>query len=651
MNFILSNNKMDKNVLRVNLRNMKSDNIPIYCGYCKNPITNMYNKTCYKYKLKLKSIPIDVFEEMVTKGWTRCGDEIYYTNYEKTCCKLYQPRININNFQISNEQKKIMKRFRKYLSGQYEENKIKNKINNEVKNNKTLVNDKYKDTIFQKVQKYISSKAFESILKKYTKNENEMLIFINKINEAKVKIVINKKLNFNYTCDLIFIVKKIYISLNNKKDNNKEKNKDNNKEKNKDNKKENMININENDEKVLKSLTDELYNNFINEYKPENEVISFNEESGHINFLIKDQEGYKKFMKEYLLNNDKTKNIDNNKTNSSIKDNLIQHQNKISNKNEQINDPKEDKNKNKKDNKLEKNENKQKYVFDYFPEIVPEPEIFLPLKHTYSLELTDKIILAEKEERFLLYKKYQEAVHKEKNLPVSDHNNYWGNSILEKGKKIPVPSNLKEKTKHPELYPEFYGTYNLVHRIDNKVVAVSVIDILPHMLISDYCYYDPDYSFLDLGVFTVIREIEFMKSFNSLIDNNFIYYTLGEMSETVKKLRYKGNYRPTEIMDHYTGKFVYLTNEIKKIIGDNKCHFLPENDQNSPKKFFSWLETQEVYFNLMVNIFGEQIPIDTFFNLYFEGDENLKNNIIFSIKRFLEVIDKETYQKIEFTYE
>lgn len=631
---------MNKNVLNVNLRNMISDNIPLYCGYCRNPITNMYNKTSYKYKLKLKSIPIDIFEEMVTKGWTRCGNEVYISSYEKTCCKLYQPRLNINNFKISNEQKKIMKRFRKYLSGQYEENKIKNKnkINNEIKNNKILVNDKYKDTISQKVQKYISSKAFVDILKKYTKNENEIQIFINKINETKVRIVTNKKLNFNYTCDLIFIIKKIYIFLNNKKENNNDKNKDNDKDK------VNKIIINENFDKILKSITNELYINFINEYKPENEVVSFNEETGHINFLIKDQEGYKKYMNEYLLNN--------NKTNNSIKDNLLQNQNKTSTKTSQINNPKEQIKEDKDKDKKENNENRQKYVFDYFPEIVPEPEIYLPLKHIYSLEITNNIILAENEERFLLYKKYQETVHKErKNLPPSDHNDFWGNSILERGKKIPIPSNIKEKTKHPELYPEFYGTYNLIHRIDNKIVAVTVIDILPHMLISDYCYYDPDLSFLDLGVFTVIREIEYMKSFNSLIDNNFIYYTLGEMSETVKKLKYKGNYRPTEIMDYYTGKYVYLTEEIKKIIGDNKCHFLPENEQNSPKKLFSWLEIQEKYFNLMVNIFGEQIPIDTFFNLYFEGDDNYKKKLIFNINRFLEVIDKETYSKIEFTYE
>ena len=592
---------MNKNVLKVNLRNMRSDNLPVYCGYCRNPITNMYNKTCYKYKLKLKSIPIDIFEEMLNKGWTRCGDEIYISSYEKTCCKLYQPRLNINNFQITNEQKKIMKRFKKYLSGQYEEDKIKNKINNEIKDDKKPANDIYKNTISQKVKKYISSKPFLDILNKYTKNEKEKQIYINKINDTKIRIVTNKKLNFNYTCDLIFIVKKIYISLSNKKDNNNDKNNENDKE--------NKIVICENIDKILKSISNELYNNFINEYKPENEVVSFNEETGHINFLIKNQEEYRKYMNENLLNNCKNKNTDN-KNNNSNKDNSLQNQNKLPIKIEQNNRTneqiKEDKIKNKKDNKKEKekenNENKQKYVFDYFPEIVSDPEIYLPLKHTYSFEITDKIILNENGERFLLYKKYQETIHKEKNVPLNDHNNYWGNSILERGKKIPIPSNIKEKTKHPELYPEFYGTYNLIHRLDNKIVAVTVVDILPHMLISDYCYYDPDYSFLDLGVFTVIREIEYMKSFNSLIDNNFIYYTLGEMSQTVKKLRYKGNYRPTEIMDYYTGKFVYLTEEKKKIIGDNKCHFLPENEQNSPKKLFSWLEIQQEYFNLMIII-------------------------------------------------
>ena len=46
------------------------------------------------------------------------------------------------------------------------------------------------------------------------------------------------------------------------------------------------------------------------------------------------------------------------------------------------------------------------------------------------------------------------------------------------------------------------------------------------------------------------------------------------MSQSVTKLKYKGNYFPTEIMDHYTENYVFLTEKIKALIGDNECHCL-----------------------------------------------------------------------------
>jgi arginine-tRNA-protein transferase len=176
------------------------------------------------------------------------------------------------------------------------------------------------------------------------------------------------------------------------------------------------------------------------------------------------------------------------------------------------------------------------------------------------------------------------------------------------------------------------------------------------MLISDYCYYDPDYSFLDLGVVTVIREIEYMKSFNKLIEDKLTYYSMGEMCQTCQKLKYKGNYKPTEIMDYYTGNYVSLTDEVKAIIGDNKCHVLfsgknRNNNEENRVKYFSFFEIEELYFNLMVNIFGEKVYLDNFFSLYLEGQDLLKNKIDSSIKRFLAIIDKELYSKIEFYYE
>lgn len=611
--------------LRINLCQMVEDNKPSGCGYCKDRITNIRKQTSYKYRIYLKSIPVDILEEMFEKGWSRCGDLIYRTIYEKTCCKLYQPRININNFKITNEQKKIMKRFRKFLSGEYELNKLKAAEKN--KNEKIKIKDDFQNKINEKVQDYINSKLFLNILKQFVQNEKYMEIILNKINDTKIRRNTNKKFNFNYSCDLIFIIIKMINSMSNKKENNQI----------------NQIIINEDDKNRNKNLIIELYNNFIEYYKPIDEIISFNEETGHINFQIKNQEEYKKLLN--IIDNgeknvqpkeiNKKINSENNNKNQIIKEDKIE---------EKQNDYKEKKGKNQK-----KEKEKEKFIFDYFQEIVNEPEIYLPLKHNYSMELSDQITLKPEEERFLLYNKYQRAVHNE-NSTIFTYNCNWGLSILEKNKKIPIPMNLSQKTKHPELYPKYYGTYNLIHRIDGKIIAVTVIDLLPNSMESVYCYYDPDYAFLDLGVFTVIREIEYMKSFQNLIDKNLTYYSMGEMCQSCQKLKYKGNYEPTEIMDHYTGNYVLLTDEIKKLIADNKCHHLVKDVQNPKVRFFSDIEIEDKFWNFMVDVFGEKVFIEDFFNLYIQN-ENYKNILESCIRRFLEIIDAEIFSKIEFYFD
>lgn len=50
----------------------------------------------------------------------------------------------------------------------------------------------------------------------------------------------------------------------------------------------------------------------------------------------------------------------------------------------------------------------------------------------------------------------------------------------------------------------------MYHRLDGKLVAVGVIDILDEYLNSAYFIYDPDYKFLNLGVVGALRELEYM---------------------------------------------------------------------------------------------------------------------------------------------
>ena len=602
--------EINQEKLRINITQLKELNL-FGCGYCKHQSVQIKSRLKNEIMMKIKSIPLDIYQNLIEKGWSKSGTLIYKRNYEKSCCKIYQPRVNINNFKISKEQKKVMKKFRKYLSGEYEQNKF-NKLYNNINDNdvkekeKPKEEDEIQNKIDAKLREYIMSTNFLNILNKYLKNEDDINLIYEKLIYAKIRKNNNKKFNYDYSCDLIFIIKNVLTIL--KKKNVIE---------------ENSINTNnindkgvneENDE--YKNFINEIYNDINNFYKSDDnyEDISFNEKTGHINFKMKNKsiitkENKKQEKKEYKKENKMNLN--------------------------QINIQKE----------------KEKYNLEYFKEIVTEPEIYLPLKHIYTIELTDKIELERTEERYLLYQKYQLAVHKE-TTTVESYNNFIGVSPII-NRYINLPPDLNTKTRHPELYPKHYGMHNLIHRIDGKIIAVTVIDILPNYFESLYCYYDPDFSFLDLGVVTAIREIEYAKSVQELINKNLTYYTMGEMSLSVKKLQYKSNYSPMEIMDPYTGIYVPLTEDIKKLLSDNECHFLTLLGKNRDLvgKYFSQNEIDLFYYSIQISVFGEKILVEDFLKLYFEDDIRKQNTIRNNLRRFLDFIDMDTFARIEFYYD
>ena len=604
--------EINQEKLRINISQLKELNL-FGCGYCKHQSVQIKSRLKNEIMMKIKSIPLDIYQNLIEKGWSKSGTLIYKRNYEKSCCKIYQPRVNINNFKISKEQKKVMKKFRKYLSGEYEQNKF-NKLYNNINDNyikekekeKPKEEDEIQNKIDAKLREYIMSTNFLNILNKCLKNEDDINLIYEKLIYTKIRKNNNKKFNYDYSCDLIFIIKHVLISL-------KKKNEIN----------ENSINTNNiNDKEAYdenyeyKNFINEIYNDINNFYKSDNnyEDISFNEKTGHINFKMKNKNIITQEIKKQEIKEHKKEN----KTNLN-----------------QINIQKE----------------KEKYNLEYFKEIVTEPEIYLPLKHIYTIELTDKIELERTEERYLLYQKYQLAVHKE-TTTVESYNNFIGVSPII-NRYINLPPDLNTKTRHPELYPKHYGMHNLIHRIDGKIIAVTVIDILPNYFESLYCYYDPDFSFLDLGVVTAIREIEYAKSVQELINKNLTYYTMGEMSLSVKKLQYKSNYSPMEIMDPYTGIYVPLTEDIKKLLSDNECHFLTLLGKNRDLvgKYFSQNEIDLFYYNIQISVFGEKILVEDFLKLYFEDDIRKQNTIRNNLRRFLDFIDMDTFARIEFYYD
>jgi len=135
------------------------------------------------------------------------------------------------------------------------------------------------------------------------------------------------------------------------------------------------------------------------------------------------------------------------------------------------------------------------------------------------------------QEAFELYKKYQIEIHKDSPSSITSNGyiRFLCNSSL-------VPRTEGSIT---------YGSFHLHYRIDGKLIAVGVVDILPSGLSSVYFFYDTDYKFLSPGVLSAIKEIEYVKSFNSY---RFRYYYMGFYIESCKKMKYKGDFHPSELL-------------------------------------------------------------------------------------------------------
>lgn len=82
-----------------------------------------------------------------------------------------------------------------------------------------------------------------------------------------------------------------------------------------------------------------------------------------------------------------------------------------------------------------------------------------------------------------------------------------------------------------------------LYSINGKLVGVGFIDLSRDGLSSVYFCYDTDYSSMGLGVYSVIKEIEYAKE----LDKN--YYYLGYYIQGNRSMEYKIKYTPCEYLD------------------------------------------------------------------------------------------------------
>ncbi|KAJ1917175.1 Arginyl-tRNA--protein transferase 1 [Mycoemilia scoparia] len=164
-------------------------------------------------------------------------------------------------------------------------------------------------------------------------------------------------------------------------------------------------------------------------------------------------------------------------------------------------------------------------------------------------------------EKFEIYKAYQREIHKDNELDYETFGKFLCAGPLSD---TPIPNAPADAPVRE------YGLYHQLYRIDGKLVAVGVLDILPRSISSVYLFYDPEYSHLSLGNYSSLREIALTQTMNRYIPD-LKYYSMGYYIQSCPKMAYKGQFSSSELLDVITRSWVPIS-KAKPLI-DASPHF------------------------------------------------------------------------------
>ncbi|XP_044238138.2 arginyl-tRNA--protein transferase 1 isoform X9 [Ursus arctos] len=178
---------------------------------------------------------------------------------------------------------------------------------------------------------------------------------------------------------------------------------------------------------------------------------------------------------------------------------------------------------------------------------------------------------------FSLYVKYQMAIHQDPpdECGKTEFTRFLCSSPLE--------------AENPPHGPDCgYGSFHQQYWLDGRIIAVGVIDILPYCVSSVYLYYDPDYSFLSLGVYSALREIGFTRQLHQKT-SQLSYYYMGFYIHSCPKMKYKlcflwtqsqsrktganGQYRPSDLLCPETYVWVPIEQCLSSLENSKYCRF------------------------------------------------------------------------------
>lgn len=172
----------------------------------------------------------------------------------------------------------------------------------------------------------------------------------------------------------------------------------------------------------------------------------------------------------------------------------------------------------------------------------------IPPEHKFEVTLEPDTFT---EEKYALFDNYQRHVHHEGDSDVSraGFKRFLCSSPLHRHSDSSGGNGNKK-----------LGSYHQCYRLDGRLIAMGVLDLLPHAVSGVYFLYHSDFEKWSFGKLSALREAALA------LEEGHEYYYMGYYIHGCKKMRYKGDYKPQYVLDYHSGEWDVLDDEMRAVM-------------------------------------------------------------------------------------
>ncbi|KAF8639714.1 hypothetical protein AX17_000976 [Amanita inopinata Kibby_2008] len=145
-------------------------------------------------------------------------------------------------------------------------------------------------------------------------------------------------------------------------------------------------------------------------------------------------------------------------------------------------------------------------------------------------------------EKFALYQRYQEDIHGDTHNTPSSFKRFLVESPL-------LTEPIPYSSPPPSHLPVHYGSYHQLYKLDQRLIAMAVLDILPFCVSSVYFVYDKQWQDFSFGKLSAMREVALAREMETAGAPKMGFVYMGYYIHSCQKMRYKGEYSPSYLAD------------------------------------------------------------------------------------------------------